>query len=84
MTLLSHMKYADLPIMMSNPHFYQAAQQYLDAVVGLRPEKDKHQTFIDIEPVRPDSTVHVDVFVQVSMPLLSALITYSRRTRALR
>ncbi len=36
---------------MSNPHFYQAPSMYVNAVVGIAPDKEKHQTFIDIEPV---------------------------------
>jgi CD36 family len=35
---------------MSEPHFYQAADRYQDAVDGLSPSA-YHQTFLDVEPV---------------------------------
>jgi len=38
------------PIALSYPHFYQADQSYHDAVVGLKPDKEKHQFYIDIAP----------------------------------
>ena len=31
------------PIALSYPHFYEADQSFLDAVVGLKPNKEKHQ-----------------------------------------
>jgi len=37
---------------MSSPHFYQADEQYVRAVVGMRPNRERHQTTIDINPVR--------------------------------
>ena len=38
------------PIALSYPHFYQADPQYLNAVEGLRPNKEKHQFYVDISP----------------------------------
>jgi hypothetical protein len=38
------------PIVMSEPHFYQAAATYQEAIDGLSPSAD-YQTFIDVEPV---------------------------------
>jgi len=35
---------------MSEPHFYQAAKKYQDAIDGLSPSSD-FQTFIEVEPV---------------------------------
>ena len=35
---------------MSQPHFFQGAQHYVDAVDGMHPS-DEHQTYIDVEPV---------------------------------
>ena len=43
------------PIVMSQPHFYQGAKQYKDAVRGLHPEKELHETFVDVEPVSTSS-----------------------------
>lgn len=40
------------PVFMSYPHFYEADPFYLNEVEGLNPSKDKHESFITIEPVR--------------------------------
>lgn len=37
---------------MSTPHFYQGSQNLLDAVEGIEPIKEEHETHIDLEPVR--------------------------------
>ena len=37
--------------MMSWPHFYQADPSLLDQVVGLNPDRTKHQFQLDILPV---------------------------------
>ena len=39
------------PLVISQPHFYQGAQKYVDAVNGMEPSEDS-KTIIDIEPVR--------------------------------
>lgn len=40
-----------LPIFISQPHFYQAGKAgTVDKVVGLDPDKSKHQTFILVDP----------------------------------
>lgn len=39
------------PIIASTPHFYNGDQEYVDAVVGLSPKKEFHETFVDIEPM---------------------------------
>lgn len=36
---------------MSSPHFYQAEQKFVDAVFGMKPNKEQHQTTIDVNPV---------------------------------
>jgi len=38
------------PLALSYPHFYQADPSYLEAVVGLSPNKTKHQFYVDVEP----------------------------------
>lgn len=40
----------DSPIALSWPHFYQADPKLLDAVIGLKPDKEKHQFFLDVQP----------------------------------
>ncbi|XP_056288909.1 lysosome membrane protein 2c isoform X2 [Pseudoliparis swirei] len=39
------------PIIMSSPHFYQADEKYVQGVFGMRPQKEQHQTMIDINPL---------------------------------
>ncbi|XP_054896466.1 lysosome membrane protein 2c isoform X1 [Poeciliopsis prolifica] len=39
------------PIIMSSPHFYQADEKFVEDVFGMRPNKDEHQTAIDINPL---------------------------------
>jgi len=36
---------------MSLPHFLDAAKVVQDAVIGLHPSEEEHQTILDIEPV---------------------------------
>jgi lysosome membrane protein 2 len=38
------------PIIMSQPHFFQAAPKYLEAIDGLQPNEALHKTIIDVEP----------------------------------
>ena len=38
------------PIVASTPHFYMGSEVYLNQTIGLSPDKNRHQTFIDIEP----------------------------------
>lgn len=46
-------KISDSPILLSFPHFYLADQTLRTAVEGISPpEKDKHQLYIDVQPVR--------------------------------
>lgn len=40
------------PIVVSFPHFYQADPKYINAVDGLNPNKEEHETYLDLQPVR--------------------------------
>lgn len=40
------------PIVVSFPHFYQADPMYINAIDGLSPNKDEHETYLDLQPVR--------------------------------
>ena len=40
----------EAPLALSMPHFYQADPSFLAAVEGLKPEKEKHQFFMDVVP----------------------------------
>ncbi|ELK37104.1 Lysosome membrane protein 2 [Myotis davidii] len=39
------------PIILSFPHFYQADQSFVSAIDGMHPNKDHHETFVDINPL---------------------------------
>lgn len=43
--------HAGAPIIMSFPHFYQADEKFVSAIKGMRPNKEEHETFVDINPV---------------------------------
>ncbi|CAJ1069291.1 lysosome membrane protein 2a isoform X2 [Xyrichtys novacula] len=38
------------PIVVSFPHFYQADPKYINAVEGLSPNKEEHETYLDLQP----------------------------------
>ncbi|KAI5613211.1 lysosome membrane protein 2 [Silurus asotus] len=38
------------PIVVSFPHFYQADQKYIDAIDGMNPNKEEHETYLDLNP----------------------------------
>uniref|UniRef100_A0A2K5LM60 Scavenger receptor class B member 2 n=1 Tax=Cercocebus atys TaxID=9531 RepID=A0A2K5LM60_CERAT len=39
------------PIIMSFPHFYQADERFVSAIEGMHPNKEDHETFVDINPL---------------------------------
>ncbi|TNN60153.1 Lysosome membrane protein 2 [Liparis tanakae] len=42
--------YICAPIVVSFPHFYQADPKYINAVDGLNPNKEEHETYLDLQP----------------------------------
>ena len=38
------------PLALSMPHFYQADESYRRAVLGMNPDKEKHQFYMDVVP----------------------------------
>lgn len=61
--------------MLSFPHFYQADQSFVSAIEGMHPNKDHHETFVDINPVSKhlflvkDHTFHFAHSVIMVLPL---------------
>lgn len=39
------------PIVVSFPHFYQADERYINAIEGMNPNEEEHETYLDINPV---------------------------------
>ncbi|XP_030647028.1 lysosome membrane protein 2 [Chanos chanos] len=38
------------PFVVSFPHFYQADEKYINAIDGLSPNKEEHETYLDLNP----------------------------------
>uniref|UniRef100_A0AAY4C3I3 Uncharacterized protein n=1 Tax=Denticeps clupeoides TaxID=299321 RepID=A0AAY4C3I3_9TELE len=38
------------PIVVSFPHFYQADEKYINAIEGMSPNKEEHETYLDLNP----------------------------------
>jgi len=56
------------PAVISWPHFFGAAQSYVDAVEGMMPDEEKHRFTVDIAP-RTGTPVQVQGRVQINMAL---------------
>ncbi|KAM7392994.1 hypothetical protein PAMA_007895 [Pampus argenteus] len=57
------------PIIMSSPHFYQAEEKFVQDVFGMNPQKEYHQTAIDINPLtgfilQAAKRIQVNVYVE--------------------
>lgn len=71
------------PAFISLPHFYLADSSYGKAVVGLKPLKEKHETFVIVEP---KSGVPLEVKAQLQLNLMvepidgMSIFKYVRKT----
>ncbi|XP_043090315.1 lysosome membrane protein 2c isoform X2 [Puntigrus tetrazona] len=59
----------DAPIIMSSPHFYQADDKFVQDVFGMNPNKEEHETVVDINPLtgmllHGAKRVQVNVYLQ--------------------
>lgn len=57
------------PIILSSPHFYQGDQKFIDDIFGMHPTKEKHETYLDINPltgilVKAAKRLQVNVHIQ--------------------
>lgn len=69
-----------VPLAVSYPHFYQAHPDYLKAVDGLSPDKEKHQFFVDVAPefgfplaIRPRFQLNLIIQKDEDIPLMENL-----------
>jgi len=46
------------PVIISLPHFYLGDPKYVTYPIGLKPSKEKHETFLEMEPV----SLNIDSF----------------------
>uniref|UniRef100_A0A8C6SAR4 Lysosome membrane protein 2-like n=1 Tax=Neogobius melanostomus TaxID=47308 RepID=A0A8C6SAR4_9GOBI len=56
------------PVVASFPHFYLADEKYVAAIEGMSPEREHHQTFLDINPttgviVRANKRAQVNILI---------------------
>ncbi|XP_064114979.1 lysosome membrane protein 2-like isoform X1 [Macrobrachium nipponense] len=58
------------PTAISWPHFYQADQKYLDAVVGLKPDPKRHAFYMDISP-RTGTPIRAEARLQINIAVAS-------------
>ncbi|XP_007519880.1 lysosome membrane protein 2 [Erinaceus europaeus] len=57
------------PIILSFPHFYQADEKFISAIEGMHPNKEYHETFVDINPLtgiilRGAKRIQINVYVK--------------------
>ncbi|XP_022617927.1 lysosome membrane protein 2-like [Seriola dumerili] len=57
------------PIIMSSPHFYQADEKFVEDIFGMKPNKEEHETTIDINPLtgiilQAAKRIQVNVYVE--------------------
>ncbi|CAN9504933.1 unnamed protein product [Ophioblennius macclurei] len=57
------------PIIMSSPHFYEADEKFVQDVFGMKPDKEQHQTVIDVHPLtgnvlRAAKRLQINVYVE--------------------
>ena len=57
------------PIILSFPHFYQADERFISAIEGMHPNKEYHETFVDINPLtgiilRAAKRFQINVYVE--------------------
>uniref|UniRef100_A0A671RTK7 Lysosome membrane protein 2-like n=1 Tax=Sinocyclocheilus anshuiensis TaxID=1608454 RepID=A0A671RTK7_9TELE len=65
------------PIIMSSPHFYQADDRFVQDVFGMNPNKEEHETVIDVNPLtgmllRGAKRVQVNVYLRKYESFLSS------------
>ncbi|KAI5278887.1 lysosome membrane protein 2 [Manis pentadactyla] len=57
------------PIVISFPHFYQADERFVSAIKGMHPNKEYHESFVDINPLtgvilRAAKRIQINVYVK--------------------
>lgn len=63
------------PAFVTLPHFYGADPYYTNSIEGLRPDKNKHQFYISLEPT---TGIPIDVSARLQLNLLLQPIKYVR------
>lgn len=50
------------PVVVSFAHFHLGDKKYADAIDGISPVHELHQTFLDLNPVRTEPSTHSLIF----------------------
>lgn len=56
--IFSSSPHTGAPVVASFPHFYLAEEKYAEAIEGMSPQREHHQTFLDLNPVRNQAAGH--------------------------
>jgi len=59
------------PIFLSQPHFLNADSYYNDRLIGMKPNKEKHDFFVDVEPMA-GSSIKTAIRLQINVALLKS------------
>eukprot|EP01116_Phalansterium_solitarium_P006833 TRINITY_DN19228_c0_g1_i1.p1 TRINITY_DN19228_c0_g1~~TRINITY_DN19228_c0_g1_i1.p1 ORF type:complete len:523 (+),score=192.33 TRINITY_DN19228_c0_g1_i1:150-1718(+) len=70
------------PVFLSKPHFLDADQLYRDAVIGMEPSYDLHNTYIDVEPTI-GTTMQATKRLQLNVRVAPQLLLYPNVTETL-
>ncbi|EDW64458.2 uncharacterized protein Dvir_GJ17481 [Drosophila virilis] len=62
----------DVPVFASSPHFYNADPYYADAVEGMKPDKDRHEMSVMLEP-------STGILLDIKARLMISLLVEPRR-----
>ncbi len=57
-----------IPIFASKPNFLDADQRIIESISGIHPNRDDHETFLDVEPIS-GATFHVHKRLQINLKL---------------
>ena len=64
---------------MTAPHFHNADPGLLDQVIGVSPDVEKHDTYLDIEPITGVAlSAHKRIQVQISFIILEIFAVYNK------
>lgn len=57
-TLSDLLSFLDVPIFVSKPHFLDADEYYNNDINGPSSDRNKHDSFLNVEPVRTHMSIH--------------------------
>ena len=64
------------PILLSTPHFYMGDEKYSNAFIGVKPNKEWHETHIDLEPVMNERLIKSSNYYR-NLIVFSSKISFS-------